>query len=159
MSLCLRVRMLSIDDCSVRVGTPTMPTAVVHDSTLATSTASIPHLGCSTPAQWPAQAFSVPYGGLPVGHGICAGVSWRPAGATLVWLHHALASLDADLRARHGPGAGVVFRSGPYAAALIAVAETADAGVIHMTRRYEPAMQARSLRVHVTQSLSSPTSH
>ena len=60
-----------------------------------------------------------------------------------MWLHHALASLDADLRARHGPGAGVVFRRGPYAAALLELAEAAAAGVVHMTRRYEPAMQAR----------------
>ena len=73
----------------------------------------------------------------------CTGVSWRPAGATLVWLHHALASLDADLRSRHGPGAGIVYRHGPYATALTAIAEAAAAGVVHLSRRYEPAMQAR----------------
>ena len=74
----------------------------------------------------------------------CTGVSWRPAGATLVWLHHALASLDADLRSRHGPGARIVFRHGPYASSLIALADAAAAGAVHFSRRYEPAMQARA---------------
>ena len=74
---------------------------------------------------------------------LCTGVSWRPAGASLLWLHHALASLDADLRARHGPGAGIVYRRGPYASSLVAIAEAAAAGVVHFSRRYEPAMQAR----------------
>ena len=62
-----------------------------------------------------------------------------------MWLHHALASLDADLRSRHGPGAGIVYRHGPYTSSLVAVAEAAAAGVVHFSRRYEPAMQARWL--------------
>jgi len=85
-----------------------------------------------------------------------AGISWRPAGATLVWLHHALASLDADLRSRHGPGAGIVYRHGPYPSSLVAIAEAAAAGVVHFSRRYEPAMQARRLLIVTAGTMSGP---
>ncbi len=73
-----------------------------------------------------------------------------------MWLHHALASLDADLRSRHGPGAGIVYRHGPYASSLVAIAEAAAAGVVHFSRRYEPAMQARRLFGFTAGTMSGP---
>lgn len=44
--------------------------------------------------------------------------SWRPGGASLLWAAAALQSLSSDLRSRYGAGASIVFRRGPYAAAL-----------------------------------------
>ena len=72
-----------------------------------------------------------------------AGTSWRPTGATLLWLHHALAALDSDLQRRFGCGAGIVYRRGPCLQALQSVAEAARAGAVHFSSRYEPAKQAR----------------
>lgn len=37
------------------------------------------------------------------------GTSWRPGAASLLWLKHALQSMDADLRARYGAAAGIAF--------------------------------------------------
>lgn len=69
------------------------------------------------------------------------GSAWRPAGASLLWLHHALQSLDTDLQKRFGRGASIVYKRGPYLAALQSVAEAAGAGAVHFTSRYQPAMQ------------------
>ena len=56
-------------------------------------------------------------------------------GASLVWLHASLQSLDKSLRSRYGPGAGIIFRTGPYLEALKDVAAKADARCIHYSRR------------------------
>ena len=56
-------------------------------------------------------------------------------GASLVWLHASLQSLDTSLRSRFGPGAGIVFRRGPYLDALKDVAAKAEARCIHFSRR------------------------
>lgn len=67
-----------------------------------------------------------------------AGTSWRPAGASLYWLQEALRSLDGDLRAKFGAGAGVLFRRGPYLPALQQAAAELGAGAIYMGRRCSP---------------------
>jgi hypothetical protein len=72
------------------------------------------------------------------------GTSWRPGGASLLWLDGALRCLDEDLRGRYGPGAGLVYRRGPAAEALLEVAAAMGAGRVYFSRRYEPAMQVDS---------------
>ncbi len=64
------------------------------------------------------------------------GASWRPAGATVFWLQEALRSLDGDLRARFGAGAGIAFRRGPSLAALQGAAAELGAGAVFMGRRW-----------------------
>ena len=64
-----------------------------------------------------------------------AGTSWRPMGASLVWLHASLQSLDTALRRRFGSGAGIIFRRGPYLDALKDVAAKAETRCIHYSRR------------------------
>lgn len=66
---------------------------------------------------------------------ISAGTSWRPGGACLVWIEAALASMDADLAARYGHGARIVFRRGAYLQELSAVAAAVDAGAVYYNRR------------------------
>jgi hypothetical protein len=44
--------------------------------------------------------------------------SWRPGGASLLWAAAALQSLSSDFKSRYGAGAAIVFKRGPYAAAL-----------------------------------------
>lgn len=46
---------------------------------------------------------------------------WRPGGASLLWARAALCSLSSDLVSRYGAGAAIVYRHGPYAAALLEV--------------------------------------
>lgn len=69
-----------------------------------------------------------------------AGTSWRPAGASLYWLQEALRALDADLRARFGAGAGILFRRGPYLPALRQAAAELGAGSVYMGRRFGTRM-------------------
>jgi hypothetical protein len=47
--------------------------------------------------------------------------SWRPGGASLLWVECALQSLSTDLVSRYGPGASIVYKHGPYAQALTEV--------------------------------------
>jgi deoxyribodipyrimidine photo-lyase len=54
-----------------------------------------------------------------------------------LWLHHALTSLDDDLRRSYG--ARIVFKRGPYADALRETCVAAGATEVHASRRYEPA--------------------
>lgn len=56
-------------------------------------------------------------------------------GASCVWQQASLRSLDADLRARFGPGAGIIFRKGPYADALAEVIAALDVGALFCSRR------------------------
>ena len=63
-----------------------------------------------------------------------------PGGATRLWLHHALANLDADLRESFH--ARIVFKRGPYVEALREACAAVGAVEVHCSRRYEPAQTA-----------------
>lgn len=52
-----------------------------------------------------------------------------------MWIEAALDSLNADLAARYGPGARIVFRRGAYLQELFAVAAAVGAGTVHFNRR------------------------
>lgn len=65
-----------------------------------------------------------------------AGTSWQPGGACLVWIQAALASLDADLAARYGPGARLVYQRGPALDALQRLAAAVSAGAVYFNRRH-----------------------
>lgn len=79
-----------------------------------------------------------------------SGSSWRPGAASCLWLHYALANLNIDLQRQFGPGAGIIFRKGPYAEAVAAVAEAAEASDVFLTERHEPQHQAADERVVAT---------
>ncbi|CAG9465499.1 unnamed protein product [Pedinophyceae sp. YPF-701] len=70
------------------------------------------------------------------------GKSWRPGACNRLWHHHALESFQADVKARYGPGAAVVFAKGPYLPAVVSALQGAEAGALFYNRRYEPAMRA-----------------
>jgi deoxyribodipyrimidine photolyase len=63
--------------------------------------------------------------------------SWAPGGASRVWLHHSLASMDRDIRRRYG-GGGVRFMSGAHAPAVAAAAAEVNATTVFASERYEP---------------------
>ncbi len=65
---------------------------------------------------------------------------WRAGGAARWWLHHALASLDASLRAG---GSRLVLARGNSRAVLRELVNTLEAGAVYWNRRYEPASMAR----------------
>ena len=69
---------------------------------------------------------------------------WRPGGASRWWLHHSLASLDADLRRR---GARLHLASGPTFAALRALAKQVQVDAIYWNRLYEPAVRRRDAKL------------
>jgi deoxyribodipyrimidine photo-lyase len=82
--------------------------------------------------------------GLPV---VCAYIHapdeeapWTPGAATRWWLHHSLAALDADLRAR---GASLVIRHGHTATAIESLCKEAGATHVFWNRLYDPALTAR----------------
>ena len=60
---------------------------------------------------------------------------WAPGGATRWWLHHSLASLDADLRRR---GSALILRRGGAAAELASIAVETGAAEVHTGRPPEP---------------------
>ena len=62
----------------------------------------------------------------------------RPGGASRVWLHAALASLDADLRRRFATP--LLFAAAPHAAALRQLGASLRASCVHAATRYEPAL-------------------
>ena len=64
--------------------------------------------------------------------------SWAPGEASKVWLHHALAALDRDVRGRYG-GGGVHFVRGEHAPSLVAAAAAVNATAVFATKRHEPA--------------------
>jgi deoxyribodipyrimidine photo-lyase len=57
-------------------------------------------------------------------------------GASAWWLHHSLASLDADLRER---GSRLVIRTGDAAPAIAQLVRETEADAVFFARRYEPA--------------------
>lgn len=73
-----------------------------------------------------------------------AASGWRPTGASLVWQQAALQGLDADLQARYGAGASVIFRRGPYLAALQAIVAALDVGAVFYSRRWVCSVGTRN---------------
>lgn len=65
---------------------------------------------------------------------------WAPGAASRWWLHHSLAALQADLRAR---GSRLIIRVGPAQAQLEELLLETGADAVYWTRRYEPAVRAR----------------
>jgi deoxyribodipyrimidine photo-lyase len=66
--------------------------------------------------------------------------AWKPGGASRWWLHHALASLDASLRAL---GSRLVLARGDSVRVLGDLVETSGAGAVFWNRRHEPLIRAR----------------
>ena len=65
---------------------------------------------------------------------------WPAGGASRWWLHQALASLDADLRAR---GSRLILARGASGEVLRELVRATGAGALFWNRRYEPAIIAR----------------
>jgi deoxyribodipyrimidine photo-lyase len=61
-------------------------------------------------------------------------------GASRWWLHHSLASLDRELRAR---GSSLVLRSGDPEQVLSSLAAETGADAVYFNRRFEPASRAQ----------------
>ncbi|HEX6833734.1 MAG TPA: deoxyribodipyrimidine photo-lyase [Rudaea sp.] len=72
---------------------------------------------------------------------------WAPGAASQWWLHHSLAALDAELRAR---GASLQIRRGPSLAALQAVLHETKAQAVYWNRLYEPSLIERDRRIKET---------
>ncbi|GAX80053.1 hypothetical protein CEUSTIGMA_g7492.t1 [Chlamydomonas eustigma] len=81
------------------------------------------------------------------GDDLATGSSWRPTGASRVWLQLALAALDRDLISKYGPGAGIVYKHGPYLEAIRQVAAAVGSWQVYFNRRYEPSMMRADRRV------------
>ena len=62
----------------------------------------------------------------------------RPGAASRVWLHAALASLDADLRRRFATP--LLFAAAPHGATLRQLGAGVRASRVHAAERYEPAL-------------------
>jgi deoxyribodipyrimidine photo-lyase len=69
---------------------------------------------------------------------------WAPGAASRWWLHHSLASLQRDLRAR---GLKLIFAVGESHGVLTKLAAATKAGALYWNRRYEPAIMARDTTV------------
>jgi len=70
--------------------------------------------------------------------------SWAAGGASRWWLHHALASLGADLEKL---GSRLVLMRGDSHKTLLQLAKETDAGAVFWNRRYEPLIRARDERI------------
>lgn len=77
------------------------------------------------------------------------GSSWRPSGASLLWIELALADMNASLRRKYGPRAGITFYRGGFARVLPSLAQQLRAHRVFVNARYEPAMVAADERVRV----------
>ncbi len=71
--------------------------------------------------------------------------AWPMGGASLWWLHHSLAALDAELRRQHG--FGLTLRRGAAAEILPGLAAACGAQAVYWNRCYEPAAIARDTAV------------
>ena len=69
---------------------------------------------------------------------------WAPGGAARWWLHHALAALDASLRAL---GSRLVIARGDSLSALRRLTAETGAGAVFWNRRYEPLVRARDEKI------------
>lgn len=77
---------------------------------------------------------------------------WSPGAASRWWLHHSLAALDADLRAR---GSRLILRRGPSLQTLQALLRETGAEAVYWNRRYEPALIARDTQIKAALSAQS----
>ena len=59
---------------------------------------------------------------------------WRAGGASRWWLHHSLAALSADLRAR---GGDLLLRCGASEESILSLVEEIGAGAVYWNRRYD----------------------
>jgi deoxyribodipyrimidine photo-lyase len=69
---------------------------------------------------------------------------WKPGGASRWWLHHSLASLARDLRAR---GADLILRQGNAETIIPELAAEAGGTEIHAARSFEPWARGLDIRV------------
>ncbi|MDB5105144.1 MAG: deoxyribodipyrimidine photolyase [Fibrobacteres bacterium] len=69
---------------------------------------------------------------------------WAPGGAGRWWLHHSLAALDPELRAR---GSRLILRRGDSREVLEALIRETGAAAVHWSRRYEPGVETRDRRI------------
>jgi deoxyribodipyrimidine photo-lyase len=69
---------------------------------------------------------------------------WSPGAASNWWLHHSLAALDTDLRAR---GSRLLILRGEPLACLRALIRASGADAVYWNRCYEPATIARDSRI------------
>ncbi len=70
--------------------------------------------------------------------------TWKMGGASRWWLHHSLASLAHDLRAR---GANLILRQGNAETIIVELAAEAGAAEIHTARSLEPWARGLDIRV------------
>ena len=87
-----------------------------------------------------------------------------PGRASLLWMHHALQSMDADLRARYGTGAGIAFlnrknsrsvndvdgSNSSMGRTLKSLVQELGVGWVVASRRHEPALAAEDVRCETT---------
>jgi len=69
---------------------------------------------------------------------------WQPGAASLSWLHHSLAALQANVQQR---GSRLIIRHGNSLAVLEALIAETGATAVHWNRLYEPAIIARDKRI------------
>jgi deoxyribodipyrimidine photo-lyase len=69
---------------------------------------------------------------------------WAPGAASRWWLHHSLAALDGELRAR---GSRLVLARGDSLGTLRTLARATGAGAVYWNRRYEPDIRERDQRL------------
>ena len=70
--------------------------------------------------------------------------AWKMGGASRWWLHHSLASLDRDLRAR---GVSLLLRRGAAAEKIPELAAEVEADQVHAARSFEPWARAQDRAV------------
>lgn len=71
---------------------------------------------------------------------------WPPGAASRWWLHHSLAALDRELRAR---GSALAIRRGPSLETLLELIRISGARRVYWNRCYEPALVARDTMIKV----------
>jgi deoxyribodipyrimidine photo-lyase len=81
---------------------------------------------------------------------------WQPGAASQAWLHHSLAALSAQLRAR---GSSLLLRRGDSLEALRRLCAEAGAEAVYCNRVYEPAAMARDARVFAALQRDGITAH
>lgn len=90
----------------------------------------------------PALAMAVAEGAVTLVFVLDPAANW--GGASLWWLHHSLASLQADCRARGGE---LVLRRGDSVEIIPALAVAVGAEIVHAGRAHEPWLRAVDARV------------
>lgn len=72
-------------------------------------------------------------------HDMAAEGDWPPGGASRVWLHHSLSSLQKSLE---GLGSSLIIREGKTIESLKKLISETSAEAVYFSRRYEPAARA-----------------